>query len=33
MGHFTVVGLGTKPLSESEAQVDLVLIQTLLFLI
>ena len=33
VGHFTVVCLGTKPLSGSEAQVDLVLVQTLLLLI
>ena len=31
--HFSVVCLGTKSLSVSEAQVDLVLIQTLLVLI
>ena len=33
IGYFTVVCLRTKPLSGSEAQVDLVLIQTLLLLI
>ena len=33
IGHFTVVCLDTGPLSGSEAQGDLVLIQTLLFLI
>ena len=33
MGHFTVVGLVTWPLSGSEAGGDLVLIQTLLLFI
>ena len=33
IGHFTVVSLVTRPLSGSEAGVDLVLIQTLLLFI
>ena len=31
IGHFTVVGLAVQPLSEREAEVELVLIQTPFF--